>query len=55
MRSVQDGILIIFSNMASVSFDATESSITLQPGVHWGDALSAVEPFGVAPLGGRLR
>ncbi|PPQ79462.1 hypothetical protein CVT25_002624 [Psilocybe cyanescens] len=53
-NTVQDGILFFFSHMKNVSYDSTRDTITLQPGIHWGEALSALEPLGVAPLGGRL-
>ncbi|KAH9476278.1 putative FAD-linked oxidoreductase [Psilocybe cubensis] len=53
-NTVQDGILFFFSHMKNVSYDATKDTITLQPGIHWGEALTALEPLGVAPLGGRL-
>ncbi|KAF8154432.1 hypothetical protein B0H34DRAFT_660706 [Crassisporium funariophilum] len=51
---VQDGVLLFFSNMKNVSYNATSDTITLQPGVHWGEALTQLEPLGVAPMGGRL-
>ncbi|KIM38580.1 hypothetical protein M413DRAFT_447790 [Hebeloma cylindrosporum] len=53
-NTVQDGILFFFSYMKDVSYDPASDSITLQPGIHWGEALTALEPLGVAPLGGRL-
>jgi FAD/FMN-containing dehydrogenase len=52
---VQDGILISFSNMRSVTYNPATDTITLQPGVRWVDAIAAVESYGVAPLGGRVR
>ncbi|KAF8879245.1 hypothetical protein BD779DRAFT_1158075 [Infundibulicybe gibba] len=53
-NNVQDGVLITFSHMRNVSFDAKDDSITLQPGIHWGEAISKLEPLGVAPVGGRV-
>jgi len=53
-NTVQDGVLIIFSNMRNVSYDPAKDSIILEPGVHWHDAVTALEPFGVAPVGGRV-
>ncbi|KAF7366687.1 FAD-binding protein [Mycena sanguinolenta] len=47
---VQDGVLIIFSNMRNASYDSVKDSITLQPGIHWAEAVTALEPFGVAPV-----
>ncbi|KAJ7051099.1 hypothetical protein C8F01DRAFT_1212818 [Mycena amicta] len=51
-NTVQDGVLIIFSNMQNVSYNATQDSITFEPGVHWGNATAQMSPFGVAPVGG---
>ncbi|KAK7019842.1 FAD-binding protein [Favolaschia claudopus] len=53
-NTVQDGVLIIFSNMREATYDPVKDSITLGPGVHWHDAVTALEPFGVAPVGGRV-
>ncbi|KAJ7057017.1 hypothetical protein C8F01DRAFT_340750 [Mycena amicta] len=53
-NTVQDGVLIIFSNMQTTSYDAMQDSIILEPGVHWHDAYVALEPYGVAPVGGRV-
>ena len=51
---MQDGILISFSSMQNVTYDATRDTIILEPGVRWVNAISALEPYGVAPLGGRV-
>ncbi|KAJ7765610.1 FAD-binding domain-containing protein [Mycena metata] len=51
-NTVQDGVLISFSQMKNVSYDPVTDSITLQPGVHWDEAITALEPLGVAPVGG---
>ena len=40
--------------MKAISYNATSNSITLQPGIRWGEALTQLESHGVAPLGGRL-
>ena len=53
--SVQDGILILFTFMNGVSYDPQRGTITLLPGVRWADAINALEPFGVAPVGGRVK
>ena len=52
--SVHGGILISFSEMKDVTYNPQNDSITLEPGVSWEDAIAAVEPHGVAPLGGRV-
>ncbi|KAF8960802.1 hypothetical protein BDZ97DRAFT_1921875 [Flammula alnicola] len=53
-NTVQNGILFFFSHMNNVTFDPVSDTITLEPGIHWGDALTQLQPLGVAPLGGRL-
>ncbi|KAJ7704349.1 hypothetical protein B0H17DRAFT_1039337 [Mycena rosella] len=53
-NTVQNGVLIIFSNMKNASYDKVADSITLQPGIHWLEAVTALEPYGVAPVGGRV-
>ncbi|KAJ7184626.1 FAD-binding domain-containing protein [Mycena filopes] len=53
-NTVQDGVLIAFSEMKNVSYNQVSDSITLEPGVHWQEAVTALEPFGVAPVGGRV-
>jgi hypothetical protein len=40
--------------MQNVTYDPISDTITLEPGIHWGDALTQLSPLGVAPLGGRL-
>ncbi|KAF5387249.1 hypothetical protein D9757_006852 [Collybiopsis confluens] len=52
-NTLQEGVLISFMNMSDVSYDAERDTITIEPGIHWGDALNALEPFGVAAVGGR--
>lgn len=52
--SVDGGILISFPHMNSVSYDATKDLVTVQPGIRWGEVLEALEPHGVAVMGGRL-
>jgi FAD/FMN-containing dehydrogenase len=40
--------------MKNVTYNSDSDTITLQPGVLWEDAIAAAEPYGVAPLGGRV-
>lgn len=40
--------------MKNISYDPTKDTITLQPGIHWDEALASVESQGVAPSGGRV-
>ncbi|KAJ7765664.1 hypothetical protein B0H16DRAFT_1794651 [Mycena metata] len=53
-NTVQDGVLIIFSQMKNASYDSVSDTITLEPGIHWQEAVAVLEPFGVAPVGGRV-
>ncbi|KAF7297505.1 FAD-binding domain-containing protein [Mycena indigotica] len=53
-NNVQDGILIMFSHMQSLSYDAPSHSVTFEPGIHWGNATAALSQFGVAVVGGRV-
>ncbi|KAF7359040.1 FAD-binding protein [Mycena sanguinolenta] len=49
-NSVQDGVLILFSHMNNASYDQVTDTITLEPGIHWQEAVAALAPFGVAPV-----
>ncbi|KXN81968.1 Bifunctional solanapyrone synthase [Leucoagaricus sp. SymC.cos] len=53
-NTVQDGVLIYFEKMNNITYDANRNRATIQPGVRWGEALEQLEPYGVAPMGGRL-
>ncbi|KAK7435351.1 hypothetical protein VKT23_019702 [Stygiomarasmius scandens] len=53
-NAVDGGILISFERMNQVSYDASKDTITMQPGVRWGQSAIALEPQGVAPVGGRV-
>ncbi|KAF7311200.1 FAD-binding protein [Mycena kentingensis (nom. inval.)] len=52
-NSITDGVLISFQNMQNISYDAVSGLVTLQPGIHWGDAVNYLEGFGVTVMGGR--
>lgn len=41
--------------MSSISYNQAAGSVTFQPGLTWGDALTALEPHGVAVAGGRVK
>lgn len=55
IHSITNGVLIAFSHMTNVTYNTGKDTITVQPGVHWGAAMDAVEPFGVSVVGGRAR
>ncbi|KAF7335779.1 FAD-binding protein [Mycena venus] len=52
-NSINDGVLISFAHMTNTSYNQQSDTITVQPGVHWGDAMATVEPFGVSVIAGR--
>ncbi|KAJ6595030.1 FAD-binding domain-containing protein [Mycena vulgaris] len=52
-NSISDGVLISFAHMTHVSYSPVTDTVTVQPGVHWGDAMAAIEPYGVSVIGGR--
>ncbi|KAJ7151916.1 hypothetical protein C8R43DRAFT_1067457 [Mycena crocata] len=54
-NSISDGVLISFARMTNVSYSAVTDTVTVAPGVHWGDAIAAIEPYGVTVIGGRAR
>lgn len=51
--SVAGGVLISFSNITEAAYDRKKDTITLQPGIRWGEAVTTLAPFGVAPVSGR--
>ncbi|KAJ3998422.1 hypothetical protein F5050DRAFT_1567251 [Lentinula boryana] len=53
-NTIQDGVLISFMNMNTSSYDPDRDTITMEPGVRWGEVITAMEPLGVAPVGGRI-
>ncbi|KAJ7812728.1 hypothetical protein B0H14DRAFT_2377419 [Mycena olivaceomarginata] len=54
-NSISDSILISFAHMSNTSYNPLTDTVTVQPGVHWGDAIAAIEPYGVSVVGGRAR
>ncbi|KAH8827668.1 hypothetical protein DL96DRAFT_1708997 [Flagelloscypha sp. PMI_526] len=52
-NNVDGGVLISFSQMASISYNSATATATLQPGARWGDVLLALSPYGVAVSGAR--
>jgi hypothetical protein len=54
-HSISDSILISFAHMSNTSYNPLTDTVTVQPGVHWGDAIAAIEPYGVSIVGGRAR
>ncbi|KAJ7055738.1 FAD-binding domain-containing protein [Mycena amicta] len=52
-NTITNGVLISFAHMNTTTYNSASDTITLQPGVHWGDAMNVVESFGVSAIGGR--
>ncbi|KAI3603944.1 fad binding domain-containing protein [Moniliophthora roreri] len=52
-NNVAGGVLIDFKDMKQATYDAQRDTITLQPGIRWGEVVAALAPQGVAPVGGR--
>nr|AGK29874.1 FAD-binding protein [Volvariella volvacea] len=53
-NNVNRGVLISFDYMKEVSYNSAKNTVTLQPGIHWGEAITALEPYGITIMGGRL-
>ncbi|KAF7373949.1 FAD-binding protein [Mycena sanguinolenta] len=45
-NSITDGVLISFANMTSTTYNPQTGTVTVQPGVRWGDAMAAIEHLG---------
>ncbi|KAK7046240.1 FAD-binding protein [Favolaschia claudopus] len=52
-NSITDGVLISFARMDTTTYNPTTDTITVLPGVRWGEAADAVQEFGVSAIGGR--
>jgi hypothetical protein len=52
--SVDNGVLISLSSMATTTFDADSRLAVVQPGSRWSQAIEALEPYNVTVVGGRL-
>ncbi|KAK7043921.1 hypothetical protein VNI00_008087 [Paramarasmius palmivorus] len=52
-NNVEGGVLIDFKNMKEATYNAQKDTVTLQPGIRWGETVAALAPQGVAPVGGR--
>ncbi|THV04055.1 FAD-binding domain-containing protein [Dendrothele bispora CBS 962.96] len=53
-NNVNSGILISFKFMNHISYEPSRDTITLEPGIRWGESVNALEPQGVSPVGGRV-
>lgn len=52
--SVDSGVLIDFSLMTAFSYNEIAQTVTVQPGLRWGEIYNLTEPYGASPMGGRV-
>lgn len=52
--SVDGGVLITMRKLANTTFNAEEETADVEPGARWGEVIEALEPYGVAVVGGRI-
>ncbi|KAG6999757.1 putative FAD-linked oxidoreductase [Fusarium oxysporum f. sp. conglutinans] len=52
-NGVKDGITIDFGHMNATVYDAKHKLAKIQPGSNWGHVYEALDPYGVAAVGGR--
>lgn len=52
--STDGGVLISFSKLATTTYNAGAQTADIGPGARWAEVMSALEPYGVAVVGGRI-
>lgn len=52
--SVDGGVLLDFSLMRDFSYSASAGTVSVGPGLRWGEVYNMSEAYGVAPMGGRV-
>lgn len=52
--SVEGGVLIALRDISGTTYDATTNLAYVKPGGEWNDVIGALDPQGVAVVGGRL-
>lgn len=52
--SVDGGVLISFSNLASTTYNSESQTADLEPGGRWIEVAQALDPYGVTAVGGRI-
>ena len=48
------GVLITFSKDAATNLSSNHATAAIGPGARWGDVITALEPYNLAVVGGRL-
>ena len=51
--STNDGVLIVMTTMRDLAVAPDHKSVTIRPGLNWGDVYSALRPYKLMVLGGR--
>lgn len=52
--STDGGVLISFSKLATTTYNADTQTADIGPGSRWSEAITALEPYNVAVVGGRI-
>jgi FAD/FMN-containing dehydrogenase len=52
--SVNWGVLISFSKLASTIVSADQSTADVGPGARWAEVMTALDPYNLAVVGGRI-
>ncbi|KAF4835756.1 putative FAD-linked oxidoreductase [Colletotrichum tropicale] len=53
-NSIDGDVLIAFSNMTRLELSAARSHVKLGPGLRWGEVYTALEPYDLTVVGGRV-
>eukprot|EP00300_Choanocystis_sp_HF-7_P031784 c41444_g1_i1.p1 GENE.c41444_g1_i1~~c41444_g1_i1.p1 ORF type:complete len:171 (-),score=7.11 c41444_g1_i1:56-568(-) len=52
--SVDGGVLISFSKLATTTYLPDTQTVDIGPGARWGEVITALDPYDVAVVGGRI-
>ena len=52
--SVDGGVLISFSKLATTTYFPDSQTVDIGPGARWGSVMTALDPYNVAVVGGRI-
>ncbi|KAE8150333.1 hypothetical protein BDV25DRAFT_139898, partial [Aspergillus avenaceus] len=53
-NNIDNGVLIVMSNLTTLSVSEDKSTVSIGPGHTWGDVYAHLEPYGLTAAGGRL-
>ncbi|KAJ7765941.1 putative FAD-binding oxidoreductase, partial [Mycena maculata] len=54
-NDINDGVLLALNNLNNITVNANESTLTVGPGNRWDEVYTALEPYGLYMIGGRLK